>query len=204
MPFLPLFTSIHHLAHVLTVPPTKAWLLCATPAGMDLHIQAMPVGTYWVQSPGFLKIVYSPHDWGERFSLCKILPTGALQKWTCVRHQNVKCLWTFLETWHNVLTQIIEMEVKSNVSITLNDFIFVSQHTALSCHTVVYNSLSISTVAVSLCFDNKWRPLCFKKDQWNKKLSVWRLAAKKHILTFSVKKTTNPKRSLTWMVGWMA
>ena len=38
MPFLPLFTGIHHLAHVLTVPPTKACLLCATPAGMDLYI----------------------------------------------------------------------------------------------------------------------------------------------------------------------
>ena len=58
MPFLPLFTGIRHPAHVLTVPPTKACLLCATPASMDLHIQAMPVGTYRVQSPGFPKIVY--------------------------------------------------------------------------------------------------------------------------------------------------
>ena len=40
--------------------PNKVQLLCVTPAGMDLYIQAMPVGTYWVQSPGFLKIVYSP------------------------------------------------------------------------------------------------------------------------------------------------
>ena len=32
---------------------------CAIPAGMDLYIQAMPVGIYRVQSPGFLKIVYS-------------------------------------------------------------------------------------------------------------------------------------------------
>ena len=58
MHFLPLFTGIRHLAHVLTVPLTKAYLLCATPAGLDLYIQAMPVGTYRVQSPGFLKIVY--------------------------------------------------------------------------------------------------------------------------------------------------
>jgi len=60
MLFLPLFTGIRHLAHVLTVPPTKACLLCATPAGLDLYkyIQAMPVGTYRVQSPGFPKIVY--------------------------------------------------------------------------------------------------------------------------------------------------
>ena len=58
MPFLPLFTGIRHLPHVLTVPPTKAHLLCATPAGLDLYIQAMPVGTYRVQSPGFPKIVY--------------------------------------------------------------------------------------------------------------------------------------------------
>ena len=58
MPFLPLFTGIRHLAHVLTVPPTKARLLCTTPTGMDLDIQAMPVGTYRVQSPGFPKIVY--------------------------------------------------------------------------------------------------------------------------------------------------
>ena len=34
-----LFTGIHHLAHVLTVPPTKACLLCTTPADMDLYIQ---------------------------------------------------------------------------------------------------------------------------------------------------------------------
>ena len=27
VPFLPLFTGIRHLAHVLTVPPTKVWLL---------------------------------------------------------------------------------------------------------------------------------------------------------------------------------
>ena len=59
MPFLPLFTGIRHLAHVLSVPPTKAWLLCATPTGIDLYIQAMPVCTYRVQSPGFPKIVYS-------------------------------------------------------------------------------------------------------------------------------------------------
>ena len=38
MPFLPLFTGIRHHAHVLTVPTTKARLLCATPAGLDLYI----------------------------------------------------------------------------------------------------------------------------------------------------------------------
>ena len=31
--------GIHRLAHMLPVPPTKACLLCATPAGMDLYIQ---------------------------------------------------------------------------------------------------------------------------------------------------------------------
>ena len=52
-------------------PPTKARLLCATPAGME---SPMPVGTYRVQSLGFPKIVYSeanltfyvgptPHPW---------------------------------------------------------------------------------------------------------------------------------------------
>ena len=52
--FFPLlFTGVRHLAHVLTVPPAKACLLCATPAGMDLYRQAMPVGTYRVQSLGF-------------------------------------------------------------------------------------------------------------------------------------------------------
>ena len=59
MPFLPLFTGIRHLAHVLTVPPTKVCLLCATAADLDLYIQAMPVGTYRVQSLGFPEIVYS-------------------------------------------------------------------------------------------------------------------------------------------------
>ena len=73
MPFLPLFTGIRHLAHVLTVSPTKACLLCATPSGLDLYIyvyiyiQVMRVGTYRVQSPGFPKIVYSRrnHAWLE-------------------------------------------------------------------------------------------------------------------------------------------
>ena len=50
--------GIRHLAHVLSEPPTKACLLCATPAGLDLYIQAMPVGTYRAQSPGFPKIIY--------------------------------------------------------------------------------------------------------------------------------------------------
>ena len=67
MPFLPLFTGIRHLAHVLTVPPTKACLLCITPTGLNLYIQAMPVGTYWVQSPGFPKIVYCAGS----FSKCR-------------------------------------------------------------------------------------------------------------------------------------
>ena len=31
--------GICHLAHVLTVSPTKACLLCVTPAGIDLYIQ---------------------------------------------------------------------------------------------------------------------------------------------------------------------
>ena len=62
MPFLPLFTGIRHLAHVLSVPPTKAWLLCATPTGLDLYIQPMPVGTYRVQSPGFPKITRTSSD----------------------------------------------------------------------------------------------------------------------------------------------
>ena len=37
--FCLLFTGICHLAHELTVSPTKACLLCTTPGGMDLHIQ---------------------------------------------------------------------------------------------------------------------------------------------------------------------
>ena len=60
IPFLPLFMGIRHLPHVLTVPPTKACLLCSTPAGMDLYIyRSMPEGSYRVQSHGFPKIVYS-------------------------------------------------------------------------------------------------------------------------------------------------
>ena len=55
--FCLLFTGIRHLAHVLTVPPTKACLLCATPAGCDLYIySSMPVGTYRMQSLGFPKL----------------------------------------------------------------------------------------------------------------------------------------------------
>ena len=53
MPFLPLFTGIRHLPHALTVPPTKACLLCATPVGMDLYIQVharrlLPSAVPWI------------------------------------------------------------------------------------------------------------------------------------------------------------
>ena len=50
MPFLPLFTGIRHLAHVLTVPPNKS--------APTLRYTRRPVSTYRVQSPGFPKIVY--------------------------------------------------------------------------------------------------------------------------------------------------
>ena len=43
MPCLPfVYGYIRHLAHVLTVPPTKVCLLCATLAGMDLYIYTGP------------------------------------------------------------------------------------------------------------------------------------------------------------------
>ena len=121
---------------------------------------------------------------------------------------NVTKMWSVYGPFlrHGIMSslKIIEMEVKSNNSITLNDFIiFVSQHTALSCHRAVYNSLSISTVAVSLCFDNKWRRLCFEKDQWNKQLSAWRLAAKKHILLYFQCQKDNKPNKVSDMDGWM-
>ena len=51
--FCLLFTGICHLAHVLAVPPTKACLLCATPAGLDLYIQVharrlLPSAVSWI------------------------------------------------------------------------------------------------------------------------------------------------------------
>jgi len=78
--------GIRHLAHVLSVPPTKACLLCATPAGMDLYRQAMPVGTYQVQSPGFPKIVYcdtwclSEFDSGDGIWVYSYQPEKKAQK----------------------------------------------------------------------------------------------------------------------------
>ena len=72
MPFLPLFTGIRHLAHVLTVPPNKSvTTLRYTRRHGPVYIQAMPVGTYRVKSPGFPKIVYSPVfiNAGQRFGL---------------------------------------------------------------------------------------------------------------------------------------
>ena len=82
MPSLRLFTGTRHLAQVLTVPPTKACILCATPAGMDLYMQAMPVSTYRVQSPGFPKIVYyavqtfQKHSVQGRFGVCETKTYG--------------------------------------------------------------------------------------------------------------------------------
>ena len=48
-----LLTGIRHLSHVLTVPPTKACLLYATPAGLDLYIQVharrlLPSAVPWI------------------------------------------------------------------------------------------------------------------------------------------------------------
>ena len=42
---------------MLTVPPTKACLLCAIPAGWTYIYRSMPEGSYRVHSPGFPKIV---------------------------------------------------------------------------------------------------------------------------------------------------
>ena len=40
--FCLLYTSVRHLPPMLTVPPTKACLLCATPTGMDLYTDSCP------------------------------------------------------------------------------------------------------------------------------------------------------------------
>ena len=53
--------GIHHLAHMLTVPPTKACILCATPAGMDLYIQVhaqrlLPSAAPWISEDSLLKM----------------------------------------------------------------------------------------------------------------------------------------------------
>ena len=58
--FCLLFTGIRHLAHVLTVPPTKVCLLCATPAGMDLYIQVharrhLPSAVPWISEDRLLR-----------------------------------------------------------------------------------------------------------------------------------------------------
>ena len=52
--------GIRHLPHVLTVPPTKACLLCATPAGTDLYIQVharrlLPSAVPWISEARLLQ-----------------------------------------------------------------------------------------------------------------------------------------------------
>ena len=71
MPLLPLFMGIRRLAHMLTVPPTKARLLCATPAGMDLYIiytghacRHLPSAVPWISEDRLLaKEEYSYHKY---------------------------------------------------------------------------------------------------------------------------------------------
>ena len=51
--------GIRHLAHVLTVPPTKACLPGATPAGMDLYVQIdaqwlLPSAVAWISEDRLL------------------------------------------------------------------------------------------------------------------------------------------------------
>ena len=62
-----LFTGIHHLAHVLTVPPTKACLLCTTPTGLDLYIQVhsrklLPSAVPWISEDRLFCSIF----WGGR------------------------------------------------------------------------------------------------------------------------------------------
>jgi len=59
--FCLLFTDVRHLVHVLTVPPTKACLLCATSAGMDLSIQVhdrrhLPSAVPWISEDRLLAL----------------------------------------------------------------------------------------------------------------------------------------------------
>ena len=81
-----MFTGICHLAHVLTVPPTKACLLCATPVGMDLYIySSMPIGTYQAQSLGFPKIIYSSTSFSSLFTDTTGTQTSLHSHWfTCI------------------------------------------------------------------------------------------------------------------------
>ena len=61
MPFLPFVSGIRHLPDVFTVPPTKACLLCATPAGMDLSIKVyarrhLPSAVPWISEDRLLSL----------------------------------------------------------------------------------------------------------------------------------------------------
>ena len=60
----PLFAGIRHLAHVLIVPPTKACLLCATPAGMDIYIYTAPCPLALTEC--------SPLDFRRSSVMCKL------------------------------------------------------------------------------------------------------------------------------------
>ena len=60
--FYLLFTGIRHLVHVLIVPPTKACLFCATPAGMNLYIQVhnrrhLPSAVPWISEDRLLLLL---------------------------------------------------------------------------------------------------------------------------------------------------
>ena len=87
--FCLLFTGIRHIAHVLTVPPTKACLLCATPAGMDLNIQVharrlLPSAVPWISEDRLLKQKKSssqspaPHPCSWSLLSCWIRGSGQL------------------------------------------------------------------------------------------------------------------------------
>ena len=56
-----MFTGNRHLPHVLTLPPSKACLLCATPAGMDLFAQIharrhLPSAVPWISEDRLLAL----------------------------------------------------------------------------------------------------------------------------------------------------
>ena len=90
MPVLPLFTGIRHFPHVLTVLPTKACLLCATPAGMDLYIPGhacrhLPSAVPWISEDRLLIVTVrrcgTPDTWKrhrQQSLSCRILQVAVL------------------------------------------------------------------------------------------------------------------------------
>ena len=98
--------GIHHLPHMLTVPLTKACLLCTTPADMDLYIQVHA----WRLLPSAVPWISEDHlFWDqEETVLLLVYRIFVCVWWTCIEHGGILYMFVKRRLWC-VKTTLMEL-----------------------------------------------------------------------------------------------